>query len=508
MKLRVRSATSKETLKFEVPADCTLSHLKQVIAERIGGASAEMTVSLNRKDELCGFPEDALRSLGVSSGDLVYYSLDSSVFVPKALTLGAESSASGSVAASSDTGVIDCGHSEAGDKDPDAVELSKASIGESKVEQAHVGDAKMADLTPEETLDFQAPGIQSDENMDVDPELVAPLKQRFTPYFLKNVWCNGEGSALSGHSLLLAAVHAVLVDSGFVRLDPATGEPVYEFQVPGDGKPAGMALSLRYTLDKLIELKIKSAAPETVVLKLHKLGGHLMVHGALVGIKNACYTLKLDEQHYGTKIETVLRKRGERVEGGGGGGGMLLNVLHEGEVFNFYKEVKDKLALPLLIDLCEKAGLPQPPCLMLLPTDLKLKIFELVSGADLAKLACQCSELQYVTSNNSLWRIKYMLEFGNTGEENDSTNWKQRYIQSWKIEKERKRSSEWLDRLGRQERMRWPRSNRWPPYPSPHIIGGNHDIFPFGGPGPFGGLSNRSAPLPHLSFQQVPQRRL
>ncbi|VVA95780.1 unnamed protein product [Arabis nemorensis] len=48
------------------------------------------------------------------------------------------------------------------------------------------------------------------------------------------------------------------------------------------------------------------------------------------------------------------------------------------EVFAFWRMVKDKddFVIPLLLDLYDKAGLELPPCLMSLPTELKLKILE------------------------------------------------------------------------------------------------------------------------------------
>ncbi|KAF5936987.1 hypothetical protein HYC85_024493 [Camellia sinensis] len=62
------------------------------------------------------------------------------------------------------------------------------------------------------------------------------------------------------------------------------------------------------------------------------------------------------------------------------------------EVFEFLKTVKDKPTLPLLIDLCERAGLAPPPCFMRLPTDLKLKILESLRGVDVANVGSVCSE--------------------------------------------------------------------------------------------------------------------
>ncbi|XLR69845.1 hypothetical protein HN51_016966 [Arachis hypogaea] len=39
-------------------------------------------------------------------------------------------------------------------------------------------------------------------------------------------------------------------------------------------------------------------------------------------------------------------------------------VDQQSEIFELWKMVKDRLALPLLIDPCDKAGLDPPPCFM------------------------------------------------------------------------------------------------------------------------------------------------
>ncbi|KAI7990443.1 F-box protein SKIP22 [Camellia lanceoleosa] len=78
------------------------------------------------------------------------------------------------------------------------------------------------------------------------------------------------------------------------------------------------------------------------------------------------------------------------------------NLQAANEVFEFLKIVKDKPTLPLLIDLCERAGLAPPPCFMCLPTDLKLKILESLRGVDVANMGSVCSEICYLSSNDDL----------------------------------------------------------------------------------------------------------
>ncbi|KAF9589237.1 hypothetical protein IFM89_020675 [Coptis chinensis] len=81
--------------------------------------------------------------------------------------------------------------------------------------------------------------------------------------------------------------------------------------------------------------------------------------------------------------------------------------------FQFWRIVKDQLALPLLNDLCTKTGLANkvPPCFKSLPSELKLKIVEFLPGFEIAKLGCVSSELKDLSTNNILWKRKYIEDF-------------------------------------------------------------------------------------------------
>ena len=112
------------------------------------------------------------------------------------------------------------------------------------------------------------------------------------------------------------------------------------------------------------------------------------------------------------------------------------------EVFEFWKTVKDEIALPLLIDLCEMAGLVLPPCLMRLLPDLKLKIFESLPVVDLVKVGCVCSELQNLSTFNELWKQKSAEEFGNRTGAKGWIHWKKNFKSFWERKKKRKRERE------------------------------------------------------------------
>ena len=97
--------------------------------------------------------------------------------------------------------------------------------------------------------------------------------------------------------------------------------------------------------------------------------------------------------------------------------------------------MKDGLVTPLLIDLCDKFGLEPPPCFTRLPTELKVKIVESLTGASLAKMACVCREIRCMASGNDLWKqkiweeAKHLLLVGNGGR--GSVNWKAKFASFW-----------------------------------------------------------------------------
>ncbi|KAL4588601.1 hypothetical protein LXL04_001493 [Taraxacum kok-saghyz] len=66
-----------------------------------------------------------------------------------------------------------------------------------------------------------------------------------------------------------------------------------------------------------------------------------------------------------------------------------------------------------------------------LPSELKLKILDSVSGVDLAKLSCVCSELRNFVSSDDLWKQKYVSQFGNDKESGSEGRYKKRFGKAW-----------------------------------------------------------------------------
>ncbi|EEF40309.1 hypothetical protein RCOM_1382970 [Ricinus communis] len=148
---------------------------------------------------------------------------------------------------------------------------------------------------------------------------------------------------------------------------------------------------------------------------------------------------------------------------------------------SFWKIVKDWLVLPLLIDLCEKAALDLPPCLMRLPAELKLKILESLPGTDIARMACVCKEMQCLSSDNDLWKQKFGEEFGDGTRPQEMLNCKANFASSWENKKKRKRERLYFINNERPGPA-IPRQNDSYPMGFPiRIVGGYYYQWPFGG---------------------------
>jgi len=220
-------------------------------------------------------------------------------------------------------------------------------------------------------------------------------------------------------------------------------------------------------------------------LKFSPMRNHVSVYGYLSG-EHDIYRLHLDLSTVVPMLvflsDTVRREE-------------------EKEVFRFWKTVKDRLCLPLLIDICEKNGLPPPPCFARLPTDLKLKVLELLPGGDVARFACTGSEVKYLASNDELWKLKFMEEFGRTLESEVAavSSWKKKFKRCWI----RRRDVEKAMRDLRDNRHRYPRAfpQRYPSFAPQRFpfVGGDYDRFPvIGDTNPMG---------PGLGFPRLPARR-
>jgi F-box protein 7 len=168
-----------------------------------------------------------------------------------------------------------------------------------------------------------------------------------------------------------------------------------------DDMSSNTMIPLRYTLPDILT----NGTSHSINLKIQPLGHFVNVYGSLFeDFGSIVHKVYLDKCRFTKPLKLMLSNSESNAS---------FNVNDDGdEVFELWKIVKDELALPLLIDLCDKAGLDLPPCFMTLPVELKLLIFDYLPGDDLAKMCCTCSTLQDLASNDELWKKKFEEEFG------------------------------------------------------------------------------------------------
>ncbi|TQD69043.1 hypothetical protein C1H46_045424 [Malus baccata] len=85
-------------------------------------------------------------------------------------------------------------------------------------------------------------------------------------------------------------------------------------------------------------------------------------------------------------------------------------LVAKGEVLKLWKIVKDEIVLPLAIDLCANACVTAPPSFMQLPSELQVKILEVVARCGYCHGEL-CKELRDLADDDELWKQKVFDEF-------------------------------------------------------------------------------------------------
>ncbi|KAK1558540.1 hypothetical protein Q3G72_003513 [Acer saccharum] len=293
----------------------------------------------------------------------------------------------------------------------------------SPIQETLVQDSEFSKETPnQENLEVCG--------MDIDDGSVDLPSKKMSENFLR-VLREELGDGFSAHKLLVIAVHGILLESGFVGFDTVSGMRADRVRIPDQWPSTNSAMSLWYTLPELL-----NHSTECIVLKFHCIGDLINVYGSLAKDDPWLHKLFLNKNKFAPIIASVWANSDQKdaVDYKDG----FKNLYPENEMFEFWKMVKDRLALPLLIDLCERTGLNLPPCMMHLPTELKIKILESLPAVDIAKMGCVCSEMRYLASDNDLWKQKYADELveGLSVAINES-NWKESFVKYCELKKKR-----------------------------------------------------------------------
>ncbi|KAF5733229.1 F-box family protein [Tripterygium wilfordii] len=261
-------------------------------------------------------------------------------------------------------------------------------------------------------------------------------KRLSEPYYLRRVLREELGNDGSHHKLLVVAVHAVFMEAGFVGFDPVSGMRVDGFRFSEGQLSNTYSLSLWYTLPEFLPNESNSM-PEFVVLKFQSMGHFMNVYGSMAkGSGSMSCRVCLNEEKFAPILSLVHTHLDKDMN----------DLYPEKEVFDFWKIVKDGLALPLLICLCDQNDLVLPACLMRLPAELKLRILELLSVVDTVRMGCVSPEMHYLSSNNDLWKQKFEEEFGKeTLVPICPCDWKEKFASAWVDRKKQQKKKHILD---------------------------------------------------------------
>ncbi|GLJ14732.1 hypothetical protein SUGI_0238790 [Cryptomeria japonica] len=515
MKLRVRSLDGGDTLRIDLPSNGTsLQSLKEAVAHKINSSPTEVNLSLNKKDYLQGPPEESLQSLGIIAGDLVFYTLNPNDFQNLISPVAAENLESSKRPREKEVNTNP--KNPRNPQSPNDKNLTLRELCASAAMKRASKDSATDNQNPAEIAVGTPKEQESGESMEVDDQILE--KSRSIPYFLERVLSGEKENEGCGHGLLTIAVHAVMLESGFVGFNTQSSEASLGTRLP-HGWAKKPLVSLCYTLPELIVDNSHEKYVENVQLRFSVMGNFLVVYGALASAKGShFYRISLEVGKFLPSIErasSLIGKSnivseivGETLDRKSEIGKAQDSLQEERFLFEFWKVVKDALSMPLLSALCEKAGLPLPPSLILLPTEVKMLILEKLPAVYVARLGCVCTEFRFLALNDGLWKQKYLDEFGSSGTQGVQ-RFKDAFVKKW-IERKSKNQR----RAGPLRYPSRPLLMRLPyPYGAPGygIRGGDFDRFPaIGGGSLFGvdGIGGRVGLGGGSLIGGLPSRRL
>lgn len=412
MKLRVR--LQKRTWPLEMPeAEPTLgqlrAHLSQALLPTCGYSSdARFAITLNNKDALTG-DEETLASYGIVSGDLICLILEDAIPAPNLPSS------------------TDSEHSSLQNNDQPslAASFSPSGIQDEQLSDSFQGQAAQSDVWNDDSMSGPSQNSEAEPDQDVvdmeegtgfypsEPMLCSESVEGQVPHSLETLYQSADCSSPS--DALIVSIHLLMLESGYMP----QGTEARAVSMPENWRSGGV-YKLQYT-HPLCEGG--SAALTCVPL------GNLIVINA---------TLKLNSEIRSVKRLQLLPESficKEESE----------NVLGE-NVAKIYKDLqklsrlfKDQLVYPLLAFTRQALNLPDVFGLVVLPLELKLRIFRLLDVRSVLSLSAVCRDLYIASNDQLLWRCLYLRDFRDGTVRGRDTDWKELYKKRHKQRKEAQR---------------------------------------------------------------------
>uniref|UniRef100_A0A2K6PJM1 F-box only protein 7 n=1 Tax=Rhinopithecus roxellana TaxID=61622 RepID=A0A2K6PJM1_RHIRO len=396
MRLRVRLL--KRTWPLEVPeAEPTLgqlrAHLSQALLCTWGYSSdTRFTITLNYKDALTG-DEETLASYGIVSGDLICLILQDDIPAPNLPSS------------------TDSEHSslQSNDQPSLAISSNQTSIQDAQPSDSFQGQAAQSDVWNDNSTlgpsqNFEAESIQDIEDMaegtgfyPSEPMLCSESVEGQVPHSLETLYQSADCSDAS--DALIVLIHLLMLESGYMP----QGTEAKALSMPEKWKLSGV-----YKLHYMHPLCEGSSATLTCVPL-----GNLIVVNATLKINNEIRSVKRLQLLPESFI--CKEKLGENVA-------------------KIYKDLqklsrlfKDQLVYPLLAFTRQALSLPDVFGLVVLPLELKLRIFRLLDVRSVLSLSAVCRDLFTASNDPLLWRFLYLRDFRDNTVRVQDTDWKELY---------------------------------------------------------------------------------
>lgn len=408
MKLRVR--LQKRTWPLEMPeAEPTLgqlrTHLSQALLPTWGYSSdTRFAITLNNKDALTG-DEETLASYGIVSGDLICLILEDAIPAPNLPSS------------------TDSEHSSLQNNDQPslAASSSQSSVQDEQLSDSFQGQAAQSDVWGDDSMlgpsqNFEAESIQDVVDTEEgtgfypsEPMLCSESAEGQVPHSLETLYQSADCS--DPNDALIVSLHLLMLESGYIP----QGTEAKAVSMPENWRSGGV-YKLQYT-HPLCEGG--SAALTCVPL------GNLIVINATLKINSEIRSVKRLQLLPASFI--CKEELGENVA-------------------KIYKDLqklsrlfKDQLVYPLLAFTRQALNLPDVFGLVVLPLELKLRIFRLLDVRSVLSLSAVCHDLFIASNDPLLWRCLYLRDFRDSTVRVRDTDWKELYKKRHKQRKEAQR---------------------------------------------------------------------
>ncbi|XP_078076130.1 F-box only protein 7 [Mustelus asterias] len=381
MKLRVRVQRQRGWVELE-QNEPTLTDLRNKITTSLlpslgYSSDIKFNISLNGKDVLTD-DEQTIKSMGIVSGDLICLMLPDCFSASGSLSdLSVKEEPSCSNTAENGGNRLESGH----EIDSDAYQQSEANVQDSSSDE-------MSMVFDETTA-----------RHPYEPMLCSEAVDGMVPHSLEILYRSAE--CANPKDALIVVLHLLMLEAGYIP----QGIRLKGSQMPEKWKNEGL-----YRLQYSHFLCEDGSATLSCIPM-----GNLVVVNATLKINENVKSVKKVQLSPASYV--YFDKLG-------------------GNAANVYKDLqklscmfKDQLVYPLLANARQALNLPDVFGLVVLPLELKLRIFRQLDVSSILSLSAVCRDLYTATNDQLLWRFLYLRDFRDSRA--SSHDWKKLYKEKY-----------------------------------------------------------------------------